>query len=369
MKSLDMATATDDCGEVTVTVSTDTLFGECANSYTLVRTFTAMDACGNSTEASQTIQITDTTAPEFTFVPADELIECNISLDGTMAEAVDNCGDVTVTVEEALDQGECGGSYVITRTFTATDACGNSATAVQTITQQDTTAPSLVIPADVTIECDEEVPAPGYTADDACGAVSVEVTEDILAGDCPQEMTIVRTYVATDDCGNSSSAVQTITVQDTTAPVFTFTPNATSTVYAAEGDTLAAPFVVVLDNCDTEASWSVEETILVDTPNELTVERVYTASDACGNTSTYIEVATLVLQVLGCTDPTACNYDEFANEDDDSCFFPCTGTTVTATASTMSTRTASVTNWKLQVVPIQTTQATTLKPTWKTDLV
>ena len=323
--ALDMATATDDCGEVTVTVSADTLFGECANSYTLVRTFTAMDACGNSTEASQTIQITDTTAPEFTFVPADELIECNISLDGTMAEAVDNCGDVTVTVEETLDQGECGGAYVITRTFTATDACGNSATAVQTITQQDTTAPSLVIPADVTIECDEEVPAPGYTADDACGAVSVEVTEDILAGDCPQEMTIVRTYVATDDCGNSSSAVQTITVQDTTAPVFTFTPDATSTVYAAEGDTLAAPFVVVLDNCDTEASWSVEETILVDTPNELTVERVYTASDACGNTSTYTEVATLVLQVLGCTDPTACNYDEFANEDDDSCFFPLYG--------------------------------------------
>ena len=105
---------------------------------------------------TQTIQISDTTAPEFTFVPADELIECNISLDGTMATAVDNCGEVTVTVEETLDQGECGGAYVITRTFTATDACGNAATAVQTITQQDTTAPSLVIPADVTIECDEE---------------------------------------------------------------------------------------------------------------------------------------------------------------------------------------------------------------------
>ena len=119
--------------------------------------------------------------------------------------------------------------------------------------------------------------------------VSVEVTEEILAGACPQEMTIVRTYVATDDCGNSASAVQTITVQDTTAPVFTFTPDATSTVYAAEGDTLAAPFVVVLDNCDTEASWSVEETILVDEANELTVERVYTAFDACGNTSTYTE--------------------------------------------------------------------------------
>ena len=320
--TMEMATATDDCGEVTIAVDTETIDGDCANTYTLVRTFTATDGCGNSTTATQTIEVSDTTAPEFTFVPADELIECNISLDGAMATAVDNCGDVTVTVEEAFDQGACGGSYVITRTFTATDACGNSTVAVQTITQEDTTPPTLEIAEDATIECDQALPEPSSSADDACGAVSVEVTEEIVAGDCPQEMTVLRTYTATDDCGNSTSAVQTIHVVDTTAPTFTFTPEATSTVFAAEGDTLAEPFVVVLDNCDTEATWSVEETILVDSPNEFTVERVYTAMDACGNTATYTEVTTLVLQVLGCTDPTACNYDEFANEDDDSCFFP-----------------------------------------------
>ena len=94
-----------------------------------------MDACGSSTDATQTIQISDTTAP-FTFVPADQFIECNTSLDGTMATAVDNCGEVTVTVEETFEQGECGGAYVLTRTFLATDACGNASTAVQTITSR-----------------------------------------------------------------------------------------------------------------------------------------------------------------------------------------------------------------------------------------
>ena len=68
--AMEMATATDDCGEVTVTVDTETIDGDCANTYTLVRTFTATDGCGNSTTATQTIEVSDTTAPEFTFVPA-----------------------------------------------------------------------------------------------------------------------------------------------------------------------------------------------------------------------------------------------------------------------------------------------------------
>ena len=291
----------------------------------MIRTFTADDGCGNTTSATQTIEVSDTTAPEFTFVPEDQLIECNVSLDGTMATATDQCGEVTVEVEEVYEQGACGGAYVITRTFTAVDACGNSNSAVQTITQQDTTSPLLDIASDVTIECDEPAPAAEYTASDACGAVTVEVSEEIVPGSCPQSMTIVRTYIATDDCGNATSATQTIEVVDTTAPIFTYTPESTSIAYEAEGDTLAAPFVVVIDNCDTEASWSVEETILVDLPNELTVERVYTASDACGNQTLFTEVATLVLQVLGCTDPDACNYESFANEDDDSCFYPLYG--------------------------------------------
>ena len=363
---MDMATAVDDCGSVDVTVSVDTLAGDCPNTYMLVRTFTATDACGNSSEASQTIDVSDTTAPEFTFVPEDQTTECNVGLDGTMATAVDNCGEVTVTVEEVLNQGACGGSYVITRTFTATDACGNSATAFQTITQQDTTAPNLTVAADVTIECDEDVPAASYTADDICGGVSVEVTEEVIEGDCPQEMTVIRTYTATDDCGNSTSATQTITIQDTTAPIFTLTPDETSTVYAAEGDTLAEPFVVVLDNCDIDATWSVEETILVDTPNELTVERVYTASDACGNTATFTETATLVLQVLGCTDPTACNYDEYANEDDDSCYFPlyaydCDGNCINDVNDN-----GICDELEIAGCTDQPTQATTLKPTWMT---
>ena len=42
------------------------------------------------------------------------------------ATATDNCGEVVITVDEVTTAGACAGDYVITRTFTATDDCGNA---------------------------------------------------------------------------------------------------------------------------------------------------------------------------------------------------------------------------------------------------
>ena len=61
------------------------------------------------------------------------------------ATATDNCGAVTITLEEATTAGACAGDYVITRTFTATDDCGNATSATQTITIIDTTAPEFTL--------------------------------------------------------------------------------------------------------------------------------------------------------------------------------------------------------------------------------
>ena len=74
---MDDATAADNCGEVTIEVSSETTAGDAAGNYVIVRTFTATDDAGNSASATQTITIQDTTAPEFTFVPADYTVECS----------------------------------------------------------------------------------------------------------------------------------------------------------------------------------------------------------------------------------------------------------------------------------------------------
>ena len=74
-----------------------------------------------------------------------------------------------ITVEEE-ETGACAGDYVITRTFTATDDCGNATSATQTITIVDTTAPEFTsVPSDYTAECSDEHPMDDATATDNCG--------------------------------------------------------------------------------------------------------------------------------------------------------------------------------------------------------
>ena len=195
----------------------------CAGDYTITRAFTATDDCGNATSATQTITIIDTTSPELT-IPADYTAECSDAHPMDDASATDNCGEVTIDVVETTIPGLCAGDYTITRAFTATDDCGNATSATQTITIIDTTAPELTIPSDYTAECSDAHPMDDASATDNCGEVTIDVVETTIPGLCAGDYTITRTFTATDDCGNATSATQTITIIDTTAPVFTSIP-------------------------------------------------------------------------------------------------------------------------------------------------
>ena len=287
---LDDATASDNCGEVTIEVSSEETAGDCAGSYTLTRTFTATDDAGNSTSATQTITVEDTTAPEFTSVPADYTVECSDEMPMDDATASDNCSDVSITVESETIAGDAAGNYTIVRTFTATDACGNSTSASQTITVEDTTAPELSIPADYTAECSDELILDDATASDNCGDVTIEVSSETTAGDCDGSYTVTRTFTATDDAGNSSSATQTITVEDTTAPEFTSVP-ADYTVECS--DEMPMDDATASDNCS-DVSITVEsETIAGDAAGNYTIVRTFTATDACGNSTSASQTITV----------------------------------------------------------------------------
>lgn len=293
---MEAASATDNCGSVQISTVINTTPGTCAGEYTITRNFTATDACGNQSTGTQVITIVDTTAPVLT-IPANYTAECSDEHPREDATATDNCGDVTISVQEATVPGACDGNYVITRTFTATDDCGNSTTDTQVITITDTTDPVLSIPADYTAECSDVHPMDDATATDNCSDVTISVNTTTIAGDCDYSYVIQRQFTATDVCGNSTTATQTITIVDTTAPTFTSVP----ADFTAEcSDTIPVENATATDNCST-VSVTMDEVITPGTcEGEQTITRTYTATDVCGNATT----ATQTITIIDTTAPT-----------------------------------------------------------------
>ena len=290
------ATAEDSCSTVEMTTSIDTVFFEYASDYDLIRTFIVTDACGNMADAQQIISVRDIEAPEFTFVPADYITECSEDLILEDATASDNCGEVTIDVSSETIAGDAAGNYTVVRTFTATDDAGNSTSAQQTITVQDTTAPEFIfVPSDDVVECTEEWPDKMATASDNCGIVTIEVSADTTFTECGL-IAIERTFTATDDANNATQVVQILTQVDTQGPAFT---NLVDNVTLSCSESLSQiPIPTAIDLCSeiTNLSWTdVEFSGGCTLPTSAFI-RTYTAEDACNNVSQTEQIIVLIDQ-------------------------------------------------------------------------
>ena len=182
------ASATDDCGSAFSLVYNDlTTLGDCAGEYSVTRTWTATDDCGNISTASQTIHVQDVTAPVFNALPAPTTINCPATPAFETAIATDDCGSAfNLVFNDATTFGDCAGEYSVTRTWTATDDCGNISTTLQTIHVQDVTAPVInSLPAPSTINCPATPSFATATASDNCGSAFSLVFNDVTTnGDC-----------------------------------------------------------------------------------------------------------------------------------------------------------------------------------------
>ena len=232
-----------------------------------------------------------------------------------------SCGDVEVSMDVEVTEGECDGQYTIVRTFTATDLCGNETIEAQTIQVVDNDAPVFEPISDLILDCTESLSDELPAASDNCSEASVSVSDEVIAGDCPQEYTVVRTYTAVDDCGNTSTMIQNVTFVDDQAPAV-LSGYADNTIFVNNllGEEVCADLVIE-DNCDAEASWSHSDQIVAESDAAQTIERTYSIVDACGNELVLVETIEVTLVNPGCTDSAACNYDDDANVDDDSCEF------------------------------------------------
>ena len=286
-------TATDNC-DPTLTVAFNEVAAVVEGCGTITRTWTVTDNCGNTTTDSQTLSVQDNTDPVLVGVPADATVECDAIPAAATVTATDNC-DPTLTVafnEVAAVVEGCG---TITRTWTVTDNCGNTTTDSQTLSVQDNTDPVLVgVPADATVECDAIPAAATVTATDNCDPTLTVAFNEVAAvvEGCG---TITRTWTVTDNCGNTTTDSQTLSVQDNTDPVLVGVP-ADATV---ECDAIpAAATVTATDNCDPTLTVAFNEVAAV-VEGCGTITRTWTVTDNCGNTTTDSQT----LSVQDNTDP------------------------------------------------------------------
>ena len=129
----------------------------------------------------------------------------------------------TTSSSVTVNVGNTCGSYQICVTIICTEG---TVTCCKTVLVQDITPPSVTCPSAATVACTALLPAPfttianfitgGGTVLDNCTAtnsLTISHSNGAITGDINCEYSFVRTYTITDQCGNSSTCTQTLTVE------------------------------------------------------------------------------------------------------------------------------------------------------------
>ncbi|MEM7394974.1 MAG: hypothetical protein AAF492_21795, partial [Verrucomicrobiota bacterium] len=217
--------------------------------------------------------------------------------------ASDNCDPVVdVMFVDNVTAGSCPGEQSIERVWTATDDSGNSTICTQILTIVDTTDPVITCPADTTVACDASTNAVVQgmaTATDNCATgaqVVITLSDSIGSTTCPQTFSIDRVWTADDGCGNTTTCTQEIVLVDNVDPMIVCPADITidcddSTNITNTGNATATDNCSATNDITITLSDSVGSTTC---PNTFSLDRVFTATDECGNSTTCTQEIVLV---------------------------------------------------------------------------
>jgi gliding motility-associated-like protein len=261
----------------------------CGDTRKITRTWLATDACGNSTTATQTITTEDTDPPVLENVPNAPLrLSCKDPIpSGKEVTATDYCsGTMKVTMTDKPGRVICGSNYTINRQWTAIDNCGNVAEATQVITIGDFDPPVITgVPDDITVSCGNLIGIPSRTvkASAKCSDnIRLTTSDKPVPGPCTDQYVVLRTWTATDQCGNVSKKTQRITVKDEIKPELIGVPT-DLVVHKYLGQTVPVKASVVgTDNCDSRVDLTFKETKTPTLCGEI-IKRTWAATDNCQN--------------------------------------------------------------------------------------
>lgn len=187
-------------------------------------TLTATGANGVDAMAFQVLDLEALDCCDLTITcPANLTVECGSStLPGETGEAngVSTCNAEVEVVysDDIVVNPNCTGAMTITRTWTASDDTGLTATCVQTIQVTDTTPPvcathniqiDTVLGEEATVITltPEMIDAGSY---DGCSNVVLSITPQTFT--CEDEGENIVTLTVTDECGNTSTCTAVVTI-------------------------------------------------------------------------------------------------------------------------------------------------------------
>jgi hypothetical protein len=190
---------TDNCAtNIQLQFNESTIPGNCDGTFTIIRTWTAVDQCGNTAVANQSIAVVDNQAPVWNATPSNVQIACGSPMPAIPnLTAIDNCStDLYIDYFEFEESTPCGAIHQ--RFWSATDACGNTSTRMQTITFVDAIPPVITPngPSQISVSCQAIPVAVAPLATDNCSNVNLQLQESYLMTSCP--FNLLRTWTATD---------------------------------------------------------------------------------------------------------------------------------------------------------------------------
>ncbi len=264
----DFLMASDNCSQVSISFTDSlTVTSICQNQ--LIRSWTIVDVCNNTSQFKQTIQTQDFSPPTFEITPIDTMVSCDdINLESIFeswvsnfgsAQTVDNCtsiqqyvrtlpdlidtlsiinGDqVELVISECLDNVQ---NNIVSNQelyFYAFDACGNINMASAQFSIIDTISPIInICPADVSIilpreQCDTIVNFDLPLFSDACLKAADANWKIILDNDFTIRTsnnkietgleigTHTLNYILNDCANNTVECLQQILIRDTFPPI------------------------------------------------------------------------------------------------------------------------------------------------------
>ena len=234
------------------------------------------------------ISVAAVAAPDFSSQPSDVNAAADDVPSLTLIGATDKVCHASATVTVTEENNHVNDStYQLVRTWTAAGTCLD-ATHTQVVTVIDNTPTALT-----GVEPNERVACPAIPlpceviARDLGENILVSCVEERITGSCNNDYKLVRTWSATDAALNVATESQTIEIYDDADPTLVGAP----VDQTVDCDQIpAAATITANDNCD--------ELVTVTGPVETTqggkIVRVWSATDACGNTVSHSQTLTIV---------------------------------------------------------------------------